>query len=94
MAKIKASLSKSDVGLGNVPNVSTNDQTPTFSQASSRANIASGEKLSTIFGKIMKVIADLKAVAFSGSYSDLSGKPTIFLQAKIIDANFKIKYSS
>lgn len=76
VAKIKASLSKSDVGLGNVPNVSTNDQTPTFTQASSRANIASGEKLSTIFGKIMKVIADLKAVAFTGAYSDLSGKPT------------------
>lgn len=92
VSKIKTSLSKSDVGLGNVPNVSTNDQTPTFTQASTRANIASGEKLSTIFGKIMRVIADLKAVAFSGAYSDLSGKPTIFLQAKNFDANFKTKY--
>ena len=58
------SVTKSQVGLGNVPNVTTNNQTPTFSQASSRANIASGEKLSTIFGKIMKYFADLKDLAF------------------------------
>lgn len=56
--------SKSDVGLSDVPNVSTNDQTPTFSQASSRTNIASGEKLSVIFGKIMKWFADIKDLAF------------------------------
>lgn len=69
-------LDKGDVGLGNVPNVATNDQKPTFTQAATRTNIASGEKLSTIFGKIMKWFADLKAVAFSGSYTDLSDKPT------------------
>lgn len=68
---------KSDVGLGNVPNVATNDQTPTFTQASSRTNIASGEKLSVIFGKIMRWFADLKTVAFTGSYNDLSNKPTV-----------------
>ena len=68
---------KSDVGLGNVPNVSTNDQTPTFTQASTRNNIASGEKLSVILGKIQKFFNDLKTVAFSGSYTDLSNKPTI-----------------
>ena len=67
----------SDVGLGNVPNVSTNDQTPTFTKASTRKNIASGEKLSVIFGKIQKFFNDLKSVAFSGSYNDLSNKPTI-----------------
>lgn len=33
------SVTKSQVGLGNVPNVATNDQTPTFTQASSRANL-------------------------------------------------------
>ena len=70
-------LSKTNVGLGNVPNVTTNNQTPTFSQASTRANIASGEKLSVLFGKIMKFFADLKTVAFTGAYSDLSGTPTI-----------------
>lgn len=68
---------RTNIGLGNVPNVATNNQTPTFTQASSRANIASGETLTTIFGKIMKWFTDLKTVAFSGSYSDLSNKPTI-----------------
>lgn len=68
---------KDMVGLNNVPNVTTNDQTPTFTQSSSRSNIASGEKLSVILGKIMKFFADLKTVAFSGSYNDLSDKPTI-----------------
>ena len=67
----------SDVGLGNVPNVSTNDQTPTFTAASTRNNIASGEKLSVIFGKIQKFFNDLKSVAYSGSYNDLTNKPTI-----------------
>lgn len=70
-------LSKTNVGLGNVPNVTTNNQTPTFSQASTRDNLVSGEKLSVLFGKIMKWFADLKTVAFTGAYSDLSGQPTI-----------------
>lgn len=70
-------ITPAHIGLGNVPNVSTNNQTPTFTQASSRNNIASGENLSTIMGKIMKWFADLKAVAFSGSYNDLSNKPSI-----------------
>ena len=68
-------VSKKDVGLDNVSNVSTNDQTPTFTVETSRTNIESGEKLSTILGKIMKFFADLKVVAFSGSYSDLTNKP-------------------
>ena len=37
---------------------------PTFSQAGSRTNIASGESISTLFGKIMKWFADLKDLAF------------------------------
>lgn len=68
-------IDKTAVGLGNVPNVSTNDQTPTFTEASTRNNIASGEKLSVILGKIQKFFNDLKTVAFSGSFSDLSDKP-------------------
>ena len=51
--------------------------TAAFSAASSRANISTGEKLSVIMGKIAKFFADLKTVAFSGSYTDLSNKPTI-----------------
>ncbi len=51
-------VTKSQVGLGSVPNVATNDQTPTYSQASSLANIVSGEKLAVSLGKVMKAIAD------------------------------------
>ncbi len=54
-------VSKSDVGLGNVPNVATNDQTPTFTEASELANINTGEKVSVLFGKIKKAITDLVA---------------------------------
>lgn len=70
-------LSKTNVGLGNVPNVTTNNQTPTFTQATTRANLVSGEKLTVLFGKIMRWFADLKNVAFTGTYSDLTGTPTI-----------------
>ena len=58
-------------------NGDASNTTSTFTIASSRTNISSGEKLSTIFGKIAKWLSDLKAVAFSGSYTDLSDKPTI-----------------
>ena len=64
------------IGLDKVPNVTTNNQSPTFTEATTRANITSGEKLSTLFGKIKKFFADLKTVAFTGSYTDLSNKPT------------------
>ena len=54
------------------------DNTPTFTEASARANLAgSGETMPTILGKIKKFFSDLKAVAFSGSYNDLADKPTI-----------------
>lgn len=53
------------------------DTTVTFSVAAERANITTGEKLSALFSKIAKWLSDLKPVAFSGSYDDLSNKPTI-----------------
>lgn len=55
----KPSYSASEVGLGNVPNVATNDQTPTYTEASTLATLTSGEKLSVAFGKIKKAITDL-----------------------------------
>lgn len=51
-------ISPEDIGLGKVPNVVTNDQTPTFTQASALTNITSGEKFSLMLGKIAKGIAD------------------------------------
>lgn len=60
---------------GLVDGKASDDQT--FTQASTRANLVSGESFSTIFGKLMKWYTDLKSVAFSGSYNDLSNQPTI-----------------
>lgn len=51
--------------------------TVNFTQAYSRANINSGESCATLFGKIKKYFADLKTVAFTGSYNDLTNKPTL-----------------
>lgn len=70
------SVTKSQIGLSNVPNVTTNNQTPSFTQATSRVNINTGETLSILLGKVSKWFADLKTVAFSGSYNDLSDTPT------------------
>ena len=52
-------VTKNQVGLGNVPNVATNDQTPTYSDATSLATLTSGEKLSIAFGKIKIAISNL-----------------------------------
>lgn len=52
-------VTKSDVGLSNVPNVTTNNQTPTYTTASSNTNLTSGETLETAFGKIAKAISSL-----------------------------------
>ena len=55
----------------------TSNNTVVFNVASERKNIASGESHATLFGKIAKIFTDLKTVAFSGNYNDLSNKPTI-----------------
>ncbi len=47
------------------------DNTITFTTASTRSNVTSGEKLSVSFGKIAKYFNDLKAVAFSGNKADI-----------------------
>ena len=52
-------VTKEQVGLSNVPNVTTNDQTPTYTESSSLTNITSGEKISVAFGKIKKAISSL-----------------------------------
>lgn len=82
---VQASLGKADTALQKHQDISgkldkTGDASTTtvaFSAASARENVKTGEKLSVIVGKIAKWFADLKTVAFTGSYNDLSGKPTI-----------------
>ena len=52
-------VTKTQVGLGNVPNVVTNDQTPTYSESAGVSNLTSGEKLSAALGKIAKAVREL-----------------------------------
>lgn len=70
------SLSAADVGAV-AEEGDASDTTVAFSAASERVNITTDEKLSALFSKIAKWLSDLKPVAFSGSYDDLSNKPTI-----------------
>ena len=70
------SLSAADVGAV-AGEGDASATTVIFSAAAERANITTGEKLSALFSKIAKWLSDLKPVAFSGSYDDLSNKPTI-----------------
>ena len=82
---VQASLDKADTALQKHQDISgkldkTGDASSTtvaFSAASARENVRTGEKLSVIVGKIAKWFADLKTVAFTGSYDDLANKPTI-----------------
>lgn len=61
--------------------------TVTFTQAEERTLPESGEDTATLFGKIKKWLADLAKVAFSGSYDDLSDKPTLGKAAEMEVAN-------
>ena len=47
-----------------------------FEEATSRQSLNSGETINTLWSKVKRWLSDLKAVAFSGSYNDLSDKPT------------------
>lgn len=82
---VQASLDKADTALQNHQDISgkldktgdASNTTVAFSAASARENVKTGEKQSVIVGKIAKWFADLKTVAFTGSYTDLANKPTI-----------------
>ena len=52
-------VTKAQVGLGNVPNLATNDQTPTYTEAASLELLASGEKLTVAFGKLARALRSL-----------------------------------
>lgn len=53
------------------------DVNVSFTEAASRQTLDSGESVKTLFGKLRKWLSDLKPVAFSGSYNDLTNKPTL-----------------
>lgn len=52
-------VTKAQVGLSNVPNVSTNNQTPTYTVPSELSAMESGEKLSAAMGKLSKAVRSL-----------------------------------
>ena len=52
-------VTKGQVGLSNVPNVTTNDQTPTYADTQVLETLSSGETLSVAFSKIKKAISAL-----------------------------------
>lgn len=52
-------VTKEQIGLGNVPNVTTNDQMPTYNLEVTEKELTSGEKMSVAFGKIAKAIKSL-----------------------------------
>lgn len=65
-----------------------------FTPASTRQNITSGEALPAILGKISKFFTDLKTVAFSGSYNDLSNQPTIPTVTNDLTDDLKANYDA
>lgn len=79
-------------GSGGTPTPSgdVSNSTVTFTEAIVRDNITSGSTLSVLFGKIKKWFSDLKTVAFTGSYNDLTDKPTIPVVPTIGDATITI----
>jgi len=52
-------LTATDIGLDKVPNVETNNQTPTYEEAKELSALTSGEILSTAFGKIATAVKEL-----------------------------------
>lgn len=54
-------VSKVEIGLDKVDNVSTNDATPTFTADTVLTNIASGEKVSVLWGRVKKLFTDVMA---------------------------------
>ena len=48
-----------------------------FNETPNRQELQSGEEIKSLFGKIKKQLTDLKPVAFSGSYNDLTDTPDI-----------------
>ncbi len=86
-----------DVNLEKVPNVGTDDQTPTFEEAEERGNIVSGDKLSVLFGKIRKWFTDIKDAAFcsvaNNLVTTLSGSVLDARQGKVLDDRITGLYS-
>lgn len=67
------------------------DVSVTFSQTEERENIFSGEKLSVLWGKVCRWLADLKDVAFSGKAADLEQDTNNRLVSDTEKSNWNLK---
>lgn len=78
-------ITKDNVGLGSVPNVATNDQAPTFTVVDEDTALTSGEKLSSILGKLARTV--LSVISLKEDVDRLNGKKmdTFFSPAAGID---------
>jgi hypothetical protein len=52
-------MTKADIGLDKVDNVSLSDYAPAFTQATTLSELSSGDKIPTLFDKIAKAVKDL-----------------------------------
>ena len=68
-------LAPNDIVAGNL--------VPTFTEASTRSNIISGENLSTILGKVKKYFTDLKGHAFNDTVKNLTTED----EGSVLDAS-------
>ncbi len=75
-------VTKSQIGLGNVPNVATNDQTPTFTAVDEDTALVSGEKLSSVFGKLARTV--LSVISLKEDVAGLNGNYIEYNYSNII----------
>lgn len=62
-------------GGGGSSNFDIENVQVSFTEAENQENINSEETITTLFGKIKKFFANLKQVAFTADYKDLSNTP-------------------
>lgn len=77
LTQIKHKTQKGEEVIMDIGAKASNVLPENFVEQKERSNLTAKDKLPVIFGKLSKWYTDLKAVAWSGSYSDLTNKPTI-----------------
>lgn len=85
-------VTAAQLNLDKVPNVGTNDQTPTYTAAGKLTSLTSGEKLSAAFGKIAKAVSDL--IAHLANKSNPHGITPGQIGAAVTDHGVHVTYST
>lgn len=77
------SIGDTSVDLTNYLTVTgdASNTTAAFDTAASRTALATGDSMAVLFGKIAKYFADIKTVAYTGSYNDLTNTPNLLQTA-------------